>query len=67
MIELNGIALTRADLSLGSERFDKRRLGLHHICFRLRSREDIDRLGAAARDRGIAMIREPEEGEWAPG
>lgn len=25
-------------------RFDQRRIGLHHPCFRARSREDIDRL-----------------------
>lgn len=47
--------------------FDQWRIGLHHFCFRLRSREDIDELHAALVDFGAKIIRAPEPGAWAPG
>ncbi|WP_395647025.1 VOC family protein [Terricaulis sp.] len=47
--------------------FDQTRIGLHHFCFRLRSREDIDTLHAAMRDFGAKIVRAPEDGAWAPG
>ncbi|MGE0044845.1 MAG: VOC family protein [Hyphomonadaceae bacterium] len=47
--------------------FDQWRIGLHHFCFRLRSREDIDTLHASMRDFGAKIVRAPEGGEWAPG
>jgi catechol 2,3-dioxygenase-like lactoylglutathione lyase family enzyme len=47
--------------------FDQWRIGLHHFCFRLRSREDVDALHAAMADFGAAIIRAPEAGAWAPG
>jgi len=47
--------------------FDQWRIGLHHFCFRLRSREDVDALYASMRDFGAKIIRAPEEGAWAPG
>src|SRR5262245_58037565 len=59
-----GIALS---LARGSEPFDQRRVGLHHLCFRLRSREDIDALHAFLVGRGARIVHPPEEGPWAPG
>jgi catechol 2,3-dioxygenase-like lactoylglutathione lyase family enzyme len=47
--------------------FDQWRIGLHHFCFRLRSREDVDALHAAMADFGTRIIRAPEDGPWAPG
>ncbi|MBI3438235.1 MAG: VOC family protein [Proteobacteria bacterium] len=47
--------------------FDQWRVGLHHFCFRLRSREDVDALHAAMRDHGAKIVRAPQEGSWAPG
>lgn len=47
--------------------FDQWRIGLHHFCFRLRSREDVDALHAAMRDFGATIVRAPEDGPWAPG
>ena len=46
--------------------FEQTRIGLHHFCFRLRSREDVDTLHAAMRDFGAKIIRAPEIGPWAP-
>jgi len=48
-------------------RFDQWRPGLHHFCFRLRSKADVDALYAAMRDFGAQIVRAPEEGPWAPG
>ncbi|MDH5672646.1 MAG: VOC family protein [Myxococcales bacterium] len=47
--------------------FDQQRIGLHHFCLRLRSREDVDALHASMRDFGATFVRPPEEGAWAPG
>jgi catechol 2,3-dioxygenase-like lactoylglutathione lyase family enzyme len=47
--------------------FDQWRVGLHHFCFRLRSREDVDALHASMRDFGATIIRAPQEDAWAPG
>jgi len=49
------------------ERFVQERVGLHHVCFRARSREDVDRLYNFLKDTGATIIHPPEEGPWAPG
>ena len=50
------------------ERFEQQRIGLHHICFRLRAREDIDELAAKVVDFGGNIVRPPDEQDhWAPG
>lgn len=46
--------------------FDQWRIGLHHFCFRLRSREDVDALHALMGP-VAKVVRAPEEGAWAPG
>jgi catechol 2,3-dioxygenase-like lactoylglutathione lyase family enzyme len=46
--------------------FDQWRVGLHHFCFRMRSREDVEALHASMRDFGAKIIRAPEVGSWAP-
>jgi catechol 2,3-dioxygenase-like lactoylglutathione lyase family enzyme len=47
--------------------FDQRRVGLHHLCFRLRRREDVDALHQFLLARGAKIVHAPEEGPWAPG
>lgn len=47
--------------------FDQGRVGLHHVCFRARSREDVDALHALAAGAGAKVIREPREDGYAPG
>lgn len=62
-------ALAIAPLAEGyrGETFDQRRVGLHHLCFRARSREDVDELFRIAKKLGAAVIREPREDGFAPG
>lgn len=49
------------------EPFDQYRAGLHHLCFRARSREDVDAVAAAVPDMGGSVVHGPREDDWAPG
>lgn len=62
-----GIGITPADDRLRDTTFHQLRIGLHHFCFRLRSREDIDRLYEVLQDMGARIVHPPEDGPWAPG
>jgi len=62
-----GIAISPVDEDLRDEHFHQRRVGLHHLCFRLRSREDVDSLYDILRDMSATIIHPPEDGPWAPG
>jgi catechol 2,3-dioxygenase-like lactoylglutathione lyase family enzyme len=48
-------------------RFDQGRTGLHHICFRARTREDVDTLHDFLVEIGTAIVHPPQEEPWAPG
>jgi catechol 2,3-dioxygenase-like lactoylglutathione lyase family enzyme len=62
-----GYAISRADPKYAGEPHDAMRPGLHHYCFRARSREDVDEVYALLQSIGATMIRAPQEGPWAPG
>jgi catechol 2,3-dioxygenase-like lactoylglutathione lyase family enzyme len=63
-----GLLITPADPALSEAGFDQRRVGLHHVCFRLRSNADVEALHAALLARGgVKILRAPEPGAWAPG
>lgn len=47
--------------------FDQGRCGLHHLCFRMRSREDVDTLYRFLQDLGANIVHAPQEDGWAPG
>ena len=47
--------------------FSQGRSGLHHLCFRARSREDVDSLYAFLLARGAKIVHKPEEAQFAPG
>jgi catechol 2,3-dioxygenase-like lactoylglutathione lyase family enzyme len=49
------------------ERFQQRRVGLHHVCFRARSKEDIDEAHRFVKTLGVPILRAPQEDGWAPG
>jgi catechol 2,3-dioxygenase-like lactoylglutathione lyase family enzyme len=61
------VAISRASAEHLECRFDQRRIGLHHVCFRARSRDDVDALYAFLREHGVTIVRAPEPGPWAPG
>lgn len=41
--------------------------GLDHLCFRARSREDVDAVHDHLVEIGADIVRAPQEGPWAPG
>ncbi len=62
-----GLAISPADPELAGDGFHQRRPGLHHLCFRAKSREDVEEIYQIAVDLGATIVRAPEEAEWAPG
>ena len=60
-----GIQPCKAEVA--GERFEQGRVGLHHICLRARSREDVDRVEALLREMGANIVTPATEGHWAPG
>jgi catechol 2,3-dioxygenase-like lactoylglutathione lyase family enzyme len=49
------------------ESFKQGRVGLHHICFRARSREDVDKVDGLLRDMSAYIVSSAKDGPWAPG
>ena len=50
------------------KRFDQGAPGLHHACFRMRSRAGVDRIYDFLKDRDdIHIVHAPQEEPWAPG
>ncbi|MFT4570511.1 MAG: catechol 2,3-dioxygenase-like lactoylglutathione lyase family enzyme [Hyphomicrobiaceae bacterium] len=49
------------------DRFDQGRPGLHHICFRARTRADVDQLHEFLLEQGATVMHPPQEEPWAPG
>jgi catechol 2,3-dioxygenase-like lactoylglutathione lyase family enzyme len=61
------VAITRSSEENRHIHFDRRRIGLHHLCFRARTREDVDELYRFLLEHGVKVIHPPEDGPWAPG
>ena len=61
------IGVRRCDPEFAGERFQQYRVGLHHICLRARSRNDVDQTALFAAELGAKIVRGPEERNWAPG
>ena len=47
--------------------FDQTRSGLHHVCFRARSREDVDSVHALLQRIGGTILHSPQEDGSVPG
>jgi catechol 2,3-dioxygenase-like lactoylglutathione lyase family enzyme len=62
-----GIVIMPCAPELRGRRFDQRSPGLHHLCFRARSREDIDATFQLLQNMQAKIVRPPEEGAWAKG
>jgi len=61
------VGITRAEERYRDERFVQFRVGLHHVCFRARERQDVDTLYELLKKLDAKIIHPPEEGPWAPG
>ena len=62
-----GVAIAPVAPELKDRPFQQRSPGLHHFCFRARSREDVDAIYQTALSLGARIVRAPEDGHWAPG
>jgi catechol 2,3-dioxygenase-like lactoylglutathione lyase family enzyme len=61
------VGIMRAQEHYREERFVQFRVGLHHVCFRARERQDVDILYGFLKTLGAKIIHPPEDGPWAPG
>lgn len=66
-----GLLIRPANPEHAGERFHQYKPGLHHLCFRARSREDIDAFhaffNATLAPLGGTLVQPPQEGPWASG
>jgi len=62
-----GIGISPIDPQFKDQPFHQRRAGLHHLCFRAKSREDVDAIYQTALELKAKIIRAPTESDWAPG
>ena len=62
-----GFAVQRPAAEHAGERFVQNRVGLHHVCFRARSREDVDALHRFLEGEDCVIVRVPRDDAWAPG
>jgi catechol 2,3-dioxygenase-like lactoylglutathione lyase family enzyme len=61
------LGLQPCDPAYAGERFVQGRVGLHHICFRARSRDDVDQVAALLEDMNAHIVSPAKDGPWAPG
>ena len=61
------VGLKPAAAEFAQEPFQQQRCGLHHVCFRARSREDVDSVHTLIVELGGRVVHEPREEEWVPG
>ena len=63
-----GVGIRKATPEHSGVKFDQGRPGLHHLCFRARSREDVDKVYVFVRNLGARIIHAPaQEDAWAAG
>jgi catechol 2,3-dioxygenase-like lactoylglutathione lyase family enzyme len=66
-----GLAIRPVSPEYSHERFHQYKPGLHHVCFRARSREDVDAFQdffeRTLAPLGGNLVHAPEDGPWAPG
>jgi catechol 2,3-dioxygenase-like lactoylglutathione lyase family enzyme len=62
-----GFGVVRSAPEFRDSPFSQSRSGLHHVCFRARSPEDVDAVHRLALELGAKIVRGPETGHWAPG
>lgn len=62
-----GLAIRAAGPEHRKTPFDQYRAGLHHLCLRARSREDVDAVYAFLIAIGANIVHPPEKSDWAAG
>ena len=62
-----GVAISPIEPAFADQPYNQRRAGLHHLCFRAKSREDVDAIYKTALELSAKIVRVPREDTWAPG
>ena len=62
-----GILIQQINSQNKSYNFSQNNIGLHHLCFRARSKEDINKLADKLKLMKANIVRGPLDGAWAPG
>ena len=62
-----GIVIHQCSEENRDQAFDQTRTGLHHFCFRARSRADVDQIHEVAQKIGAKIVHPPQEDGFAPG
>jgi catechol 2,3-dioxygenase-like lactoylglutathione lyase family enzyme len=62
-----GISIRRRLVSSDNSAFDQNRIGLHHLCFRARSRKEVDDLHLFLQSLSTKIVRAPREDNFVPG
>ncbi|HEY6300479.1 MAG TPA: VOC family protein, partial [Candidatus Binatus sp.] len=55
------VGIMRGDDSYRAEKFQQRRVGLHHLCLRARERGDVDEIYGYLRKIGAKIVHPPED------
>ena len=61
------VGIQRCAPEYEGERFVQNRVGLHHMCLRARSKEDVDSVAEKLKEMGAFIDRGPMEADFAPG
>ena len=61
------VAITPVSSDHANSRFQQGAVGLHHVCFRAKSRADVDELFRVAQGLPAKIIHGPEDANFAPG
>lgn len=61
------VGLRAAPVELAGVRFEQGHCGLHHVCFRARSRQDVDSVQALVEQLGATILHPGREEAWVPG
>jgi len=61
------VGIRASEQQKSENRFDQNRSGLHHLCFRLRERQDVDELHRFLQTTAARIVHPPQEDGWAPG
>ena len=61
------IGISRCKKGRDNELFNQDSIGLHHLCFRAKSREDVDKTYNYLKKLNSNIVHNPENGSWAPG
>lgn len=62
-----GVGLRPAENVDAPAQFEQSHIGLHHLCFRARAREDVDALHEMLCSIGTKIVHPPQQDGFAPG